>query len=300
MSSRSHIQHLRQLFAMTAGLFVAVVPVMAAVMVPTPVGATSEYNNAAIADKALSYVGRKGGNACIDSRKPGDSGGQCRAFVNCIVWMTSGGTQNLGGRNYFTPFLKAGGTEIRSLDALRKGDIVQEGQGRHTFIIVKHVSDKTFTVVDSNRKWNERVYTYDRQVNLTTAKRAFRMGTVVPEAPAVPPKPMHGHLDSVDATKDGAIVKGWAIDSDVTRPIDVLLYAGKETARPEDGAKTLAEADVSRMDVARQFPNFGSSHGFRSFIPLEKGNHIVCVYGVNAPGTPGEDIKLGCRAVTVK
>lgn len=285
-----------------AGLFVAVVPVLSAVFVSAPVGASSEYSNAAIADKALSYVGRKGGIACIDSRKPGDSGGQCRAFVNCIVWMTSGGTQNLGGGggNYFRAFLRAGGTEIRSIDALQKGDIVQEGHGRHTFIIVNRVAGNTFRVVDSNHKWNERVYTYDRQVSLTASKRAFRMGTVVPEAPAVPPKPMHGSLESVEAAKDGAVAKGWAIDNDVTRPIDVVLYAGKETSKPEDGSKTLTEADGARMDIARQFPSFGSSHGFRSFIPLSKGNHIICAYGVNAPGTPGEDVKLGCRAVTVK
>lgn len=300
MSNSSHQQHVRQIFAVIAGLFVAIVPVLSAILVPSKVGATSEYSNASIADKALSYVGRWGGNACSDSRKPGDSGGQCRSFVNCIVWMTSGGTQNLGGRNYFTPFLRAGGTEVRSITELQKGDIVQEGHGRHTFIIVSRVEGSKFKVVDSNHRWNERVYTYDRQVSLTSSKRAFRMGTVMPEAPAVPKKPMHGSLESVEAVKDGAVVKGWAIDSDVTRPIDVTLYAGQETNKPEDGTKTLTEADAPRLDIARQFPGFGASHGFRSFIPLPKGNHIICAYGVNAPTTPGDDVKLGCRAVSVK
>src|SRR4051794_27692665 len=52
---------------------------------PDRSAAAVSYANAAIADKALSYWGGTnganwGGQACADAHKPGDSGGQCRAF----------------------------------------------------------------------------------------------------------------------------------------------------------------------------------------------------------------------------
>ena len=150
---------------------------LAALLAAEPSLAAGNYDNASIADKALSYVGQWGGNACKDSQKPGDSGGQCKAFVNCIVWMASGGSQNVGG-GYFQPFLNAGGSEITSVESLAKGDIVQVGEGVHTFIIVGRVSGSLFTVVDSNRNYDEMVNSYDRNVTLDSNTRAFRMGTV--------------------------------------------------------------------------------------------------------------------------
>jgi len=117
-----------------------------------------------IADKALSYVNQWGGNACRDAHRSGLTGsttshpvqpkrdasgrvikdhegdGQCRSFINCIVWMASGHTQWLGGMpggTYFGAFLKAGGTEIKDANQLVEGDIVRSGDGVHTFIIVK-------------------------------------------------------------------------------------------------------------------------------------------------------------------
>ena len=302
MPIASHQQHVRRILGVLAGLFVAIAPVVFAASMTTKVGATSEYANAAIADKALSYVGRWGGHACIDSHKPGDSGGQCRSFVNCIVWMASGGTQNLGGRDYFRPFIAAGGQEIKTVDELQKGDIVQEGQGRHTYIIVGRIAGNTFSIVDSNHRWNERVSTYDREVTLSYSKRAFRMGSVAPSAQlaAAQIKPMLGALDTVEPADGGAIVRGWVIDSDVTRPVNAQILVGDETNKQDDSKTQTFRADAPRMDVAAQYGRYGSAHGFRSFVKLDKGDHVVCVYGVNAPGTPGDDLKLGCRAVGVK
>lgn len=305
---RSYRRH-RRIAGALAGVFVAVFPVTAALSTPAPAGASSEYANAAIADKALSYVGRWGGKACSESRKPGDRGGQCRAFVNCIVWMTSGGKQNIGG-SYFNGFLKAGGTEIKRLDDLQKGDIVQEGYGRHTFIIVSRVSGNTFNIVDSNHRWDERVRNYNREVTLSFGKRAFRMGSVAPhmqlaasqpaQPAAAPVMPMMGALEAVEPAEGGAVVRGWAIDGDVTRPVQVRTYAGAETSKPEDGETQTVRADRPRLDIATKYGKYGSQHGFHTFIALKKGNHVICVYGVNAPATAGEDIKLGCRAVTVQ
>lgn len=295
-------QHIRRVLAVTAGLMTAFVPVVATLAMPAKVGASSEYVNANVADLALKYVGRWGGNACADSDKPGDAGGQCRSFVNCIVWMASNGTQNLGGRDYFTPFLRAGGTEVTTIDGLQKGDIVQEGQGSHTYIIVNRVADSTFTVVDSNRKWNEKVYTYDRQVTLSYNKRAFRMGMMAQVQPAAavrPVKPMMGALESVTPAKGGAVIRGWAIDADVTRPVNVQAFAGSGR-EPEKGGKSfIVKADQARIDVAADNQKYGASHGYQTFMALEPGNHVVCVYGVNAPGTPGDNAKLGCQAVAV-
>ncbi len=300
-ASTTHLQHVRHMLAVSVGMIAAFVPVLAVVMIPSPVGATSEYVNASIADKALTYVGQWGGEACVDSRKPGDSGGQCRSFVNCIVWMTSGGTQNLGGRDYFRTMLRAGGQEITSIDQLQKGDIVQEGQGRHTFIIVGRVSGNVFHVVDSNHHWNEKVSTYNRTVTLNGYKRAFRMGMTAPAAPTpVPIKPIIGNLDTVTPAPGGAVVRGWVIDADVTRPVSARIYAAESGDKPEEGKSVTVKADGTRMDVAALHVSYGSSHGLRTFVALPKGNYTVCLYGVNEPNTPGEDKKLGCQAVAVQ
>lgn len=297
MKAETSVRHWLGVFA---GLFVAFAPFTAALTMTARVGATAEYANSDVADIALRYVGRWGGNACADSRKPGDYGGQCRSFVNCVVWMASGGTQNLGGRDYFKPFLRAGGQPVTSLDQLQKGDIVQEGQGSHTFIIVAHVSGATFTVVDSNQRWNERVSTYDREVSLSSYRRAFRMGMTQAAVAAKPVQPMMGGLDGLEVTSEGAIARGWALDSDTTRPVDVRFYDVQDPTKPSVGPSTDERADVVRMEVATVYPGYGSSHGFRAFVPLSAGDHVICAYALNMPGTPGADLKLGCQAVQVK
>jgi hypothetical protein len=144
------------------------------------------YDNAAIADKALTYVGRWGGEACRDAGKldsngttvAGYGGGQCRTFVNCVLWLVSNGSQYPTG-TYFQSFLDNGGQEITDINNLVKGDIVQSGDGVHTFIIVSHISGDTFDVVDSNHNLDEMVNHYHRSgVVLNSDIRAFRMGTV--------------------------------------------------------------------------------------------------------------------------
>jgi len=174
--------------------------------------AQASYPNATIADKALTYVGQWGGNACRDAHRSGLTGsttvypvraskvkpngtidpnyggdGQCRAFVNCIVWMASNRTQWLGGKpdgTYFGAFLAAGGQEIKSVADLAKGDIVQSGNGVHTWIVVRRISGNIFNVVDSNHDYKETVLNYNRAITLTPSIRAFRMGTIKPSRPA--------------------------------------------------------------------------------------------------------------------
>lgn len=101
-----------------------------------PAHAIGSYQNAAIADHALTFVGQNLGSV----------NGQCRKFVNDVVWSVSGGTQNLSTSNggYFGSFLNAGGQEIANYAALVKGDIVQKyvsSSDLHTWIIVSRDPD---------------------------------------------------------------------------------------------------------------------------------------------------------------
>jgi len=170
--------------------------VMALGFLTNPYGTQSansvvSYNNALIADMALGYVGQWGGEACraagkldngnIGSTVGGFGAGQCKTFVNCIVFLASNGGQypvGVGG-DYFQSFLNAGGQEITDIGSLVKGDIVQVGQGIHTFIIVSKVSANKFNVADSNHDpaQPEKVLNYDRTFTLDSNTRAFRMGT---------------------------------------------------------------------------------------------------------------------------
>ena len=186
---------------MKGALLVFAVALMTALTTGSTAASRSQtsYANAAIADKALSYVGQWGGNACRNAHRSGLTGsatvypvkaskvrsdgtidpnfggdGQCRAFVNCIVWMVSSHTQWLGG-TYFGSFLQAGAKEITNVDQLAKGDIVQSGDGVHTFIIVRRVKGNVFNVVDSNHDYKETVLAYNRAVKLGVGNRAFRM-----------------------------------------------------------------------------------------------------------------------------
>jgi hypothetical protein len=171
--------------------------ILTAVATANPALASGSYDNSLIAATALKYVGQWGGNACRDAGKLDANGttvggygaGQCRTFVNCVVYLASGRTQYPVGPDYFTSFANAGGTEITDINNLTEGDIVQSGQGTHTFIIVSRVSvsgaSGTFNVVDSNHNNDEKVMTYQRTFSLSSSERAFRMGTVM--APPPPP-----------------------------------------------------------------------------------------------------------------
>ena len=189
--------------------------------------AVGSYDNATIANKALSYVGQWGGEACraagkLDSNNNGATvggygAGQCKTFVNCIVFLASGGSQYPVGGDYFQSFLNAGATEIMDINSLSKGDIVQVGQGTHTFIIVGKVSNNTFNVVDSNRSWDEKVQNYDRTFSLDSNTRAFRMGTV---NTSLPPNLRIAYVNTSGEVwvKEGGITAGYTRIWNSTNP----------------------------------------------------------------------------------
>lgn len=204
----------------------------------------ASYSNAAIASTALRYVGQWGGHACADAQRSGETAsttnypdypegfnasnpptagtkinpanggdGQCRSFVDCVLWMASGKTQWVGfdSSDYFYAFThpEGGGppgVEIVNPANLIEGDIVQQGQTEndpnlHTYIIVTPLGGNQFEVVDSNYSHDE--FVQEHTISVTTLggnSRAFRMGT--------PPQPLQvvydadinqdGHVDVVD------------------------------------------------------------------------------------------------------
>ena len=163
----------------------------AVVRAPSAV-AVGGYDDASTADTALRYAGRWGAAACVDAGRSGATGGtplgdgynddgQCKAFVNCIVWMASGHTQWPAG-GYSSAFLAAGAQEV-SMGAATKGDIIQwdpVGDKLHTAIVVENRGGSTFRVVDSNWGYTRKVTDHVMNVNMAgyAAPRFFRMGTV--------------------------------------------------------------------------------------------------------------------------
>jgi hypothetical protein len=126
-----------------------------------PAPATPTIGNR-VADLALGYQGRWGGYACIDAGMGsggyvgGYSGGQCRQFVNCLVWRASGHRLNPTSADYsFT------GAYQVTFGAARRGDIIQRGIGGHTAIVLQNYGNGTYQVVDSNYSWNEIVQVHN-------------------------------------------------------------------------------------------------------------------------------------------
>jgi hypothetical protein len=142
--------------------------------------------NSAIADKALTYVGRWGGAACVDAGFSGATGGvplgdadnadgECRAFVNCIVKMTTGQNVAFGNDDYQRAFREGGGQPI-SPEGGMKGDIIQVGNGIHTAIVVANLGARTYQVVDAN--WGaERHKVSVHDYTVPDGGQIWRMGT---------------------------------------------------------------------------------------------------------------------------
>ncbi|MFD0632021.1 hypothetical protein ACFQ9X_10790 [Catenulispora yoronensis] len=119
-----------------------------------PKAGAGKFDNALIATTALTYVGRWGGQACLDAHQ--DATGQCREFVNCVVYLATGGKiwPVDGGGNYQASFANAGAVPVAAGDAT-VGDIIQIGDydsssPLHTAIVLVNKGNGAFTVVDSN------------------------------------------------------------------------------------------------------------------------------------------------------
>lgn len=101
-----------------------------------------------------------------------------------------------------------------------------------------------------------------------------------------------GGLDVPRARTDGtATLAGWAIDPDTTGPVDVHIYVNGRFLQAE-------RANVTRHDVGRIYPAYGSGHGFRVQPFLGLGSHEVCAYAINV-GTGWVNSPLGCKTVRI-
>ncbi len=84
------------------------------------------------------------------------------------------------------------------------------------------------------------------------------------------------------------VVKGWTLDPDTTRPISVVVSL-------DGAAYGTVPADLTRSDVADDYPAFGANHGIRSVVKTDDGEHTVCLTAVNVGG--GDDYDLGCKLI---
>jgi hypothetical protein len=110
-----------------------------------------------------------------------------------------------------------------------------------------------------------------------------------------PPAPAaHDPGGSLDVVEVGAYVvraAGWARDPD-GGPIEVHVWA--------DGRRSVGTtANLTRSDVGAAF-GVDPAVGYDAWLSLPAGPHMVCVYAINHPRTPGAaNAQLGCRSVVV-
>ncbi|HWH31021.1 MAG TPA: hypothetical protein VNU26_19050 [Mycobacteriales bacterium] len=101
-----------------------------------------------------------------------------------------------------------------------------------------------------------------------------------------------GQLQAVSAPAPGALrASGWALDPDVAGPVEVHLYLDGKPVRA-------VKAGLRNPVSLRWWPHHGEDHGFVVDVPASAGTHSLCAYALNAGGTPGGSVRLGCRSVT--
>ena len=101
-----------------------------------------------------------------------------------------------------------------------------------------------------------------------------------PDGPAI------GSLDVARAAFGSLVVHGWAIDPDVSVPVEVHVYV-------DDRLVTGTRADRTRDDVGRAHPEYGAAHGFSATLAVGDGEHVVCAYAIDADDE--DNALVGCR-----
>jgi NTE family protein len=100
-----------------------------------------------------------------------------------------------------------------------------------------------------------------------------------------------GWLDDASGGVRSVRLRGWAIDPNSTRPIDVHVYVGGTMA-------AAATANLPRPDVAAAHPGYGEAHGFDLQVPAAVGRISVRVFAINV-GAGTTNPEIGSRDVTV-
>ncbi len=104
-----------------------------------------------------------------------------------------------------------------------------------------------------------------------------------------------GALGAVAVSHGRLVGTGWALDP--VHPARHVRVHLRDTST--GGLRMLAvPAGLSRPDVARAHPGYGTLHGFSFAIPLgAHGRHRVCAYAIGIGGSMTNPL-LGCRDVT--
>jgi len=110
-----------------------------------------------------------------------------------------------------------------------------------------------------------------------------------------------GWLDLSGTPRPGHLrVRGWAYDpNDPAATLSIRLYVGGRAGSPEADVYELGPiANRKRADVAAEFPEAGSRHGFDTRLAVAKsGPQPVCAYAIGI--APGGDSLLGCEATRI-
>jgi putative cell wall-binding protein len=106
----------------------------------------------------------------------------------------------------------------------------------------------------------------------------------------------YGAITTVTTMENGFTLRGWGVDPDSAQssnqPIDIHVYV--------DGVKKAAvTADKTDASLEDYYRYYGTTHVFEATITgLEPGLHQVCVYGINLPGSSGQNSRFPCVDAT--
>ncbi|PII89281.1 cell wall-binding repeat-containing protein [Leucobacter sp. OLTLW20] len=167
-------------------------------------GVPSRVENARLARKALTYVGKPGNVACREAGLTLSdwAGGQCKQFVNCVSILVFGKNPAPG---YQAGFAKEG-IEVAGGPGVVMGDIIQVGDSDgawplHTAIVVRNLGGGRYDVVDSNAAGSD--VTVSRHEWVPPAgSRFWRLGTPAPD----PQGPQASRLAGLDRYETSAAV----------------------------------------------------------------------------------------------
>ncbi|HET6877960.1 MAG TPA: fibronectin type III domain-containing protein [Jatrophihabitans sp.] len=97
-----------------------------------------------------------------------------------------------------------------------------------------------------------------------------------------------GALTATSHSTTGITVSGWALDPDVTDPIQVSFTVDGTTTGPPVTADATA-------NLPAQWSAYGTAHGFTATLPATTSAHTLCATGTNLGS--GIDASLGCANV---
>ena len=293
-------QHFYKIHYYTIALILLLASVTFYTSQKSQVEALGHYQNYELADYALTFNKKDhkghnigyGGDACAKAGLAHMADGECKTFVDCVVYAVSGKTQRTFP-GYHSGFGAHGVEVARSSTA--RGDIIQvlpgAGPLQHTAIINQVYNDGSFEVIDSN--WGRNGIVQVHKWKPASDARFWRMGQVGLNGPVI------GSLDSIRRAPGGIYASGWSIDQDIPSATYVHLYSGDGELKPTNPGKELY-ANQYREDIGRVYPRYGPGHGYSGVVAARNAGHQrVCAYGINVSGTSGGNVQLGCKDIDV-